>query len=137
MSTPCSESTAVACCYNDMGGVHSDMKEPDRALELYEQVAAIQDNADAVPPRPGLSGVRFAPLSGPGPTGTRPEHIKEMLSVRRRSYAKHLLRAIDHRPLAGVRGNHVRRRLRAVPLRQIVLEGDAPPTELRHARLRL
>ncbi len=41
-----------------------------------------------------LQGVRFAPLTAPGPSGCRPEHLKEMLGVRKRSVANRLLRLL-------------------------------------------
>ena len=49
-----------------------------------------------------LKGVRYAALTAPGPTGTRPEHIKEMLGVRKRTLANSLLKALDrvHRAIA-------------------------------------
>ena len=58
------------------------------------------DGAD--PAKPGLSnlrrtalgGVKFGALSGAGPSGTRPEHLQDALSVRRRSATSRLLRAV-------------------------------------------
>ena len=41
-----------------------------------------------------LRGVRFAALKAPGPSGLRPEHIAELLGVRRRRLANKLLRAL-------------------------------------------
>jgi hypothetical protein len=44
-------------------------------------------------PKP-LDGVHFSRLSGPGPTGMRPEHLKDMLACARRRAVNRLLRAI-------------------------------------------
>jgi len=41
-----------------------------------------------------LDGVRFAALSAPGPSGTRPEHLKECLFGRARGAASQLRRAV-------------------------------------------
>ena len=41
-----------------------------------------------------LKGVRYASLTAPGPSGTRPEHISDMLSVARRTDANKLQRAL-------------------------------------------
>ena len=51
---------------------------------------AIPDPAENSP----LKGVRYAALTAPGPSGTRPEHIRDMLSVPRRRDANQLLRAL-------------------------------------------
>ena len=40
------EGLGVAACYGNMGLVHKEMREPDRALELYEQAAAIEEAKD-------------------------------------------------------------------------------------------
>ena len=42
-----------------------------------------------------LGGVHFRAMSGPGPSGARPEHLREMLSVRRRAVVNRLLRKIS------------------------------------------
>ena len=44
--------------------------------------------------RHSLHGVKFAALSAAGPSGAHPEHIKEMLSIRQRSIANKLYKAI-------------------------------------------
>ena len=41
-----------------------------------------------------LRGVRFPALSGAGPSGCRPEHLREALTAKRRSVTNRLLRAI-------------------------------------------
>ena len=41
-----------------------------------------------------LDGVRFPALSAAGPSGTRPDHIREMLAIPRKSEANRLYRAI-------------------------------------------
>ena len=58
------------------------------------------DTADVAPLLPmslgqqALRGVRFPALSGAGPTGTRPEHLREALLAKRRSVTNRLLRAV-------------------------------------------
>ena len=42
-----------------------------------------------------LTGVRFAALKAPGPSGMRPEHMAELLGTRRRMVAGRLLRALN------------------------------------------
>ena len=42
-----------------------------------------------------LKGVKYSALVGPGPTGCRPEHFRDMLSVPRRADANRLLRALS------------------------------------------
>ena len=44
-------------------------------------------------PKP-LDGVHFARLSAPGPSGSRPEHLRDMLSCNRRRVVNRLLRAL-------------------------------------------
>ena len=46
-------------------------------------------------PKP-LDGVRFSRLSGPGPSGMRPEHLKDMLACTRRRAVNRLLRAVHN-----------------------------------------
>ena len=41
-----------------------------------------------------LKGVHFSRLSGPGPTGMRPEHLRDMLACKRRRVVNRLLRAL-------------------------------------------
>ena len=41
-----------------------------------------------------LKGVRYTALTAPGPSGMRPEHAKEMLSIRRRPLVNRALRAL-------------------------------------------
>ena len=41
-----------------------------------------------------MTGVRFARMTGPGPSGFRPEHFSAMLECRRRRPVNRLLRAI-------------------------------------------
>ena len=45
------------------------------------------------PPKP-LDGVRFAPESAPGPSGRRPEHLRDLLGCTRRRSVNRLLRAL-------------------------------------------
>ena len=41
-----------------------------------------------------LKGIRFPQMSGPGPSGARPEHTRELLSIRKRSVANRYLRLL-------------------------------------------
>ena len=62
-----------------------------------------------------LKGVRYSALTAPGPTGMRPEHLKELLGVRQRSAANRLIRALGQLHLAmasGGLGAHARWLLR-------------------------
>ena len=56
--------------------------------EAAEQAAAF--DAEHSP----LKGVRYSALTAPGPSGMRPEHMSDMLSVPRRAHANRLLRAL-------------------------------------------
>ena len=51
-----------------------------------------------------LRGVRFAALSAPGPSGARPEHLKEMLSSNRRALSNRLLGLVGRLMTAAKRG---------------------------------
>lgn len=55
-------------------------------------MAAGADGTDDV--RHPLRGVRFAALCGPGPSGTRPEHLAEIIGVKRRRIAARATRAL-------------------------------------------
>lgn len=55
-------------------------------------------------PKP-LEGVRFGPKSGPGPSGRRPEHIRDMLSCSRRRIVNRLLAAIAAAETMAERGD--------------------------------
>ena len=73
--------------------------------------ASPQDDSDEWP----LKGVRYSALIAPGPTGTRPEHLKELLGVRQRTVANRLVRALCHLHSAlqkGILGSSARWRLR-------------------------
>ena len=52
-----------------------------------------QTNSEGPPPDP-LKGIRYPPMSGPGPSGCRPEHVVEMLTAKKRCVANRLRRAI-------------------------------------------
>ena len=69
---------ATACSAQD-GPLQPPPQEPDISAE-----------ADEDP----LRGVRFGTLKAPGPTGLRPEHIAELLAVRRRRTARRLRRTL-------------------------------------------
>ena len=56
--------------------------------------AAVADAAGCSDRGPPLRGVRFPAMSAPGPSGTRPEHLREALSVRSRPVANRLLSAL-------------------------------------------
>ena len=51
------------------------------------------DHLDGGAPSP-LKGIRFGPLSGPGPSGARPEHLQDMLACGRRRSANRLLNVL-------------------------------------------
>ena len=59
-----------------------------------QPAAAVHDD-DVDPAASPLEGVRFAALSGPGPSGARPEHLRDMLNCGRRRVANRLLRALQ------------------------------------------
>eukprot|EP00972_Heterocapsa_arctica_P083697 12333821-Heterocapsa_arctica.AAC.1 len=63
---------------------------PLPALAPAEVAADALNDAETSP----LKGVRFGPLSGPGPSGARPEHLRDMLSCGRRRPANRLLNAL-------------------------------------------
>ena len=42
-----------------------------------------------------MAGVRFASMTGPGPSGFRPEHVAAMLTCNRRRVVNRLMRAIS------------------------------------------
>ena len=42
-----------------------------------------------------MAGVRYGALTAPGPTGTRPEHAKEAFSVKQKTIARRLARALS------------------------------------------
>ena len=56
--------------------------------------AADSSRPPASGPENPLQGVRFPPMTAPGPSGCRPEIIKEMLAVRKRSVANRLFRLL-------------------------------------------
>ena len=67
------------------------------------------DSATPMPPgaakfRHALAGIRFPALSAPGPSGMRPEHLKEFLAIRQRTVANRMYRAIDALRRAGENG---------------------------------
>lgn len=66
---------------------------PARAPGPRPEAAAHHD--DVEPASSPLEGVRFAALSGPGPSGMRPEHIRDMLNCGRRRISNRLLRALQ------------------------------------------
>ena len=78
---------------SDLGNeAYSAMPAPGPASEAGAGSTGVDNGADANP-NP-LQGVRFPPMSGPGPYGSRPEHTRELLSIRRRSVAKRYLRLL-------------------------------------------
>ena len=80
------------------------LQEASFAAQLLPQAAqpdALSSPPDLVPQDPPrkeeehpLSGVRFAALTAPGPTGDRAEHAKELLACRSRQVANRLCRAM-------------------------------------------
>ena len=65
---------ATACSAQD-GPLQPPPQEPDISAEADEDT---------------LRGVRFGTLNAPGPTGLCPEHVAELLAVRRRRTARRL-----------------------------------------------
>ena len=61
---------------------------------------------DEEPPRGyGLAGVHFKAMSAPGPSGARPEHLREFVAVRDRKIASRLIRAIGKFIEVGISGH--------------------------------
>lgn len=52
-----------------------------------------------------LKGVRYSALTAPGPSGMRPEHLKELLGVRQRAASNRLLRSLARVHEAFASGN--------------------------------
>ena len=83
-------------CRRHATALHPPAADPNAALaatHLAEQPAENQDPEDEEHRHP-LSGVRFGALKAPGPSGTRPEHISEILGVQRKRIARKALRAL-------------------------------------------
>ena len=57
------------------------------------------------PPRRALEGVRFAALSAPGPSGARPEHLRDALAARPRAAATRLYQAVSALHAAALAGD--------------------------------
>ena len=55
--------------------------------------------------RSSMSGIRFPALSAAGPSGARPEHLKEMLAIRQRCVANSLYKAVAQMRSAGESGS--------------------------------
>jgi hypothetical protein len=72
----------------DRGG---SLSGNDMAVEEDANLAESQCQSNADHP---LAGVRFAALKAPGPSGTRPEHLSELLGIHRRRVANRLLRSL-------------------------------------------
>ena len=68
----------------------SSAPEPERAT-LLEDSDTPASQHDVSP----LRGVRYSALTGPGPSGMRPEHAREMLSIRRRPLVGRAWRALS------------------------------------------
>ena len=68
---------------------------PAQALASPEAAPEAPADADATERQPYvLKGVRFRAMSAPGPSGARPEHLREMVAVRDRRIAAALLEAL-------------------------------------------
>jgi hypothetical protein len=78
---PVSSDRAAALCQRD---------EPSAATALSEEPQPAPLNYDDSP----LKGVRYSSLTAPGNSGTRAEHISDMLSVRGRIHANRLLKSL-------------------------------------------
>ena len=66
---------------------------PPRAPDAQPAAAVHDDDVD--PAASPLEGVRSAALSGPWPSGARPEHLRDTLNCGRRRVANRLLRALQ------------------------------------------
>ena len=64
---------------------------PDTESAAPNPVRAAADTQELPRPR---DGVHFARLSGPGPSGMRPEHLRDMLGCNRRRTVNRLIRAL-------------------------------------------
>jgi hypothetical protein len=74
------------------------------AQEGTRPQAESQVNPNGQGPESPLKGIRFAPMTAPGPSGRRNEHVRELLSVRKRSVANRLLRLLGDAIRAGLEG---------------------------------
>ena len=65
---------------------------PDNALSG----AVLPVDDDEVPEiQCSLKGVRFKALSAPGPTGARPEHLKELLGIKNKRISRRLVQSVS------------------------------------------
>ena len=81
-------------CRSD--GIFTSARPPDSQENPDIIQAEHASWSDAARDKGGpLNGVRYSALVAPGPSGTRPEHIKEMLGIRRRGLANSLLKSQD------------------------------------------
>ena len=80
---PASTNRAAALVTDPSAAIH------DRLADLVSD----SDNADHDVSHP-LRGVHFGALKGPGPSGTRPEHVSELLGVNRKRIASRALGAL-------------------------------------------
>ena len=71
-----------------------EMAAARRAPEAEARGAAGEEVVGEGLPGPALAGVRFKALSAPGPSGARPEHLRDMLQCGRRRVTNRLLRAL-------------------------------------------
>ena len=81
--------------------------DPDAATSSDATMGAEDDDSEnnSQPFRNSMSGIRFPAMSAAGPSGARPEHVKEMLAIRRRSIANGLYKAISALRKAGEKGS--------------------------------
>ena len=80
--------------------------QPDGAL-----AESLDSGPSPLPRERILSGVHFAPMSGAGPTGMRPEHLKEMVGIRMRRCANRFLKSVGEfavQAAGGSLGAHAR-----------------------------
>ena len=66
--------------------------------------AEVCDEHDIANTGYALQGVKFRAMSAPGPSGARPEHLRELVAVRDRRVASLLLAAVDRFVRTGVAG---------------------------------
>ena len=104
--------------------LHTETADLDAAAQQYwvarllpksvRPAQAVSSRADAPTldlPEPesssktALRGVRFRALSGAGPSGARPEHLRELVAVRDRRVSNSLLGALDNFVAAASKGD--------------------------------
>ncbi len=83
-----------------------DASDEDEEADDPAGVAPGGEKKNKTPPKLGAyaDGVRFAALSAPGPSGLRPEHLKELATCRRARSRHAFERAMNKFVASGIRG---------------------------------